>query len=452
MLKSEKTLAQDSILREKTLKPFWNPACQELSRQLLLPIETDLEDLHSISSNGLLKEPVENSWFSTKLSFHQNKNLLQIYYQFCMSSHADCTDLEVTKTRLVRIYPNLEQKKTLKSWTDVSRWVFNWTIDFLKSCIGFSPHWMEIKKYATRYLPEWTKAIPFQIKAIAIRDACNAFWAAKGSPKFRSRKNPTQSCFIPKTAIKSDSIYPRLLGKTLVFKEEIPENICDSRLLWRNGNWFLCACHKSKIARDARTKPEAVALDPGIRSFISFYSPNISGKVGIDTSEKMFHYFLALDNLYSRIAKTKNKKKKHSFKKAAMRLRERIRNLITELHYKTANFLCKNFDIIILPTFETKEMANKATRKIRSKSVRAMLGLSFYKFRQRLEWIALKMGCKVIITTEEYTSKTHPQTGKINHKLGGAKTIKLIDGSRADRDIVGAFNIFLKTLVGDTPA
>ncbi|MCI5113452.1 MAG: hypothetical protein D3921_01805 [Candidatus Electrothrix sp. AW1] len=42
-------------------------------------------------------------------------------------------------------------------------------------------------------------------------------------------------------------------------------------------------------------------------------------------------------------------------------------------HYKTAT--------IILPTFETQKMAKKTARKIRSKTVRAMMGLSFYTFR-----------------------------------------------------------------------
>ncbi|CAK8720258.1 hypothetical protein GKODMF_11835 [Candidatus Electrothrix gigas] len=62
---------------------------------------------------------------------------------------------------------------------------------------------------------------------------------------------------------------------------------------------------------------------------------------------------------------------------------------------------------------------------------------------------ALKKSCCVVINTEEYTSKTHPQTGVVNRKLGSAKTVtvKLTNGSRACRDIVGAFNFFLKTLV-----
>ncbi|MCI5164172.1 MAG: transposase, partial [Candidatus Electrothrix sp. AX5] len=127
-------------------------------------------------------------------------------------------------------------------------------------------------------------------------------------------------------------------------------------------------------------QPEAVALDPGIRSFISFYSPHCSGNISRDTSEKMFKYFIAQDNLYSKISKSRNAKKKRSFRKAAMRLRERINNLVNELHYKTANFLCDNFSTIILPTFETKDMVNKNNRKIRSKTVRAMVGLSFYNW------------------------------------------------------------------------
>ncbi|MCI5162022.1 MAG: hypothetical protein D3917_08350, partial [Candidatus Electrothrix sp. AX5] len=106
-----------------------------------------------------------------------------------------------------------------------------------------------------------------------------------------------------------------------------------------------------------------------------------------------------------------------------------------------------HFSTILFPTFETKDMVNKNNRKIRSKTVRAMMGLSFYTFRKRLEWIALKTGCCVVMNTKEYTSKTHPQTGVVNRKLGSAKTVKLTNGSRACRDIVGAFNFFLKTLV-----
>jgi putative transposase len=80
-----------------------------------------------------------------------------------------------------------------------------------------------------------------------------------------------------------------------------------------------------------------------------------------------------------------------------------------------------------------------------------MLTLSHYKFLQRLKYKAKQRNKTVLVVNEAYTSKTVSWTGEINHKLGGAKTIKsTIDGQIMDRDINGARGIFLRAL-GDTP-
>ena len=109
-----------------------------------------------------------------------------------------------------------------------------------------------------------------------------------------------------------------------------------------------------------------------------------------------------------------------------------------------------------MPTYETKQMVEKNNRKIRTKTVRSMLGSNNFKFKQRLKWIAKKLGKTVIDVSEAYTSKTHPQTGQVKN-IGSAKWIKLQNGSMADRDLVGAHNILVKYLteyyaLGDTPA
>ncbi|MCP4107528.1 MAG: transposase [Desulfobacteraceae bacterium] len=98
-----------------------------------------------------------------------------------------------------------------------------------------------------------------------------------------------------------------------------------------------------------------------------------------------------------------------------------------------------------MPTYETKQMAKKASRKIRSKTVRSMLGFANYEFKNRLKWMAEKLGITVLNVSEAYTSKTHPQTGELKN-TGSAKWIKLTDGSMADRDLVGAYNILVKFL------
>lgn len=445
---SLKTLDRESISKEKVLKPFWTPQLTEIALGLWLPTETDLHDLALTSSDGLLSEAVENSWFSTKLTCHRNKSLLKIYSPSCMCSPAGCTVSEVTKTKLLKISPTADQRSVFKAWTDCSRYVFNQTVGYIRSCVNFTPSWMDIKKDLLKHLPAWCDPIPFQVKGIAIKEAHQAFFKAKGHPKFRSRKNSEQSCFIPKTAIKQSGIYPRVSGPGLYYQESLPQDIKDSRLIWRFEKWWIAIPHKAHLLR-AESQGRVVALDPGIRSFMSFYSLDYSGNIGKGDFSRIQRLCVHFDNLISKRDKCTNKQKKRALTKASRRMRGKIKHLISELHFKTAKFLIDNFDMILLPTFETKQMSSKAKRKLRKKSVRSMLTLSHFKFKQILKWKAEQSGKTVVDCSEAYTSKTHPQTGEIKN-IGGARWIKLLDGSRACRDIVGARNIMLRALV-DSP-
>lgn len=188
---------------------------------------------------------------------------------------------------------------------------------------------------------------------------------------------------------------------------------------------------------------------PGIRTFLTFFSENSVGKIGQGDFSRIQRLCHHLDDLISRLTKT-NTKQRQRMKKAASRIRLRIRALIDELHHKAARFLVDSFDVILLPTFETSQMALKATRHIRSKSVRNMLSFAHYRFKQFLKHKAFETGKLVLDVCEAYTSKTVSWTGEIV-KIGGAKLIKSkIDGLVMDRDVNGARGIFLRALV-DTP-
>ena len=132
-------------------------------------------------------------------------------------------------------------------------------------------------------------------------------------------------------------------------------------------------------------------------------------------------------------------------------MRVRITNLINELHHQAARFLVDNFDLILLPTFETSDMVQRGKRKIRSKSVRSMLTFAHYRFQQFLLWKAWETGKQVLLVNEAYTSKTCSWNGEIVAKLGGQRWIQSSDGLRVERDINGARGIFLRAL-GDTPS
>lgn len=307
---------------------------------------------------------------------------------------------------------------------------------------------MEIKKYATGLLPEWTKDCPFQVKGIAIKDAVNAFFKAKGAPQFRSRNQPVQSCFIPKSAIKLTGIYPRISGKGLHYSESLPESFLDSRLVWKAGKYYLSVPFRTPGVPYGENQARVVAIDPGIRNFAAFYSDDTCGLIGQGDFSRIQRLAHHLDKLTSKMSKAP-KQKKRKMRLAATRMREKVKNLLDELHHKSALFLVSNFELILLPTFETSRMASKAGRKINNNSVRSLLTFAHYRFKQFIKHKAFEHGKRVVDVNEAYTSKTHPETGQVVN-IGGAKYIKLLSGDRVNRDLVGARNIMLRALV-DTP-
>ena len=68
-------------------------------------------------------------------------------------------------------------------------------------------------------------------------------------------------------------------------------------------------------------------------------------------------------------------------RRAQARLRQRIVNLVDELHWQTARWLTNNYQAILLPTFETQDMTRRAGRWIRSKTARMMLSFRHYEFK-----------------------------------------------------------------------
>ena len=122
-----------------------------------------------------------------------------------------------------------------------------------------------------------------------------------------------------------------------------------------------------------------------------------------------------------------------------------------ELHHQAARWLVDHFDIILLPTFETSEMARRGARKLRSKSVRSMLTYAHYRFRQYsgLESLAVRQ------RRDSGQRSVHQQDVQLEWRdhpnLGGRRVVAGSDGVRVNRDINGARGIFLRAL-GDTPA
>ena len=135
-------------------------------------------------------------------------------------------------------------------------------------------------------------------------------------------------------------------------------------------------------------------------------------------------------------------KSRYRMKKLSMKWREKIRNRVKDCHHKLAKYLCENYNVILIPSFETQKMVKRGHRKINSKTALSMLTWSHYLFRQRLISKSERYPwCKVLVTTEEYTSKTCGECGNIHRGLGSNKTFTcpyFNCGTIMDRDINAA--------------
>ncbi len=457
-LKLSKISAADSNSNGKDCIPYWTGFCEEISSRLLLPVETDCVgldlSLYSIWSN----KTAERSWFSTKLYTVRQPNSQRIFSASSTSSLVECTDLESTvrKSKKIKICLNPIQRNLIKQWVGTSRFVFNETVKYLQQP-DTKANWKAIKIEIIHRLPEWSKDIPYQIKSIAIKDACLAVREAKkkyqktgkiNQVKFRSRRDKIQSCYIPKSAVTDKGIYHTKLGR-IHYTESLPEKLGDCRLVSHLGITYLSVPHEMPRSL-SENQGRVVALDPGVRSFMTLFSEDRFGWLGqhdIGRIQRLCYY---LDNLISRSTQV-SARKRYRMRKAADKIRLKIKNLVDELHHQIARFLVNNFDIILLPTFETSQMSIRKSRKIRSKTVRQMLTLSHYRFKQFLKHKAFETGKLVLDVNEAYTSKTVSWTGEIIHNLGGRKKIKSSDGQVMDRDLNGGRGIFLRSLV-DIPS
>lgn len=432
----------------KTLSPFWNRQCLEMSEKLWSPIEIDCVDLDSNYLNGSLPNTTSNSWFSTRLLAPLNQNLSQTCSQLSQYFHVGFTDLENTliRSRKIRFYPNKDQKRILFKWFGTSRYVYNQTVSHLKQP-GTKASWLGIKTGIIQGLPFWSKEVPYQIKSIAVKDACKATSNAKlkykqtGKPsnvKYRSRKRGDYTIFIPKSAMKNNGFYITVLG-SLNIREKIGEIKYDCRVKLENDRYFIILPEEVKIKRPENQRLSVCALDPGVRTFHTLFNEAFAMKIAEHDFSMIFRLCMILDKLCS----LRKRLKTNRYNKKLKRIRWRIKDLISEIHHKLALFLVKTFDTVYIPSFETSQMVTK----LRSKTSRAMLTWSHYRFKEFLKFKGREYSCNVIEVGEEYTSKTCGICGIINNVRSKEYWICSNCGSKHDRDLNGARNILIKSVL-----
>ena len=217
------------------------------------------------------------------------------------------------------------------------------------------------------------------------------------------------------------------------------------------GEFFLVIPYICKPKKPPSKCNNPVAIDPGVRKFLTSYAPNSqeSFMFGNRWATIITEHCIKLDKLYSILSKEQNLKEKDKIKKEIKYKRKKISNLKQELKFQCASFISKRYDLVMFPKLEAGKLCIKGNRKLTTKTVRSFLNAGHCKFFDILKDKCWQNGSRFLHVREEYTSQTCPQCGHL-HKCDEVYKCKHCHFQH-DRDIVGAFNIMLKGVRNTKP-
>lgn len=469
-----------STLNEKELKPYWNQRCLELQSNLWLPHKNESPVPGSNLSENLL------NYRAVKLNclMTQFKPLTSIIpNSFHLSPHFATPIMEnvqplekeiVVKTvKKIRIYP--ENVNLYHQMNAVFRRAYNLSVEYLNQGkyldnngkpVDIRPF---IREQVKRECIESGTVYDVNVIQQAVKSAKSIFITlckknknkksndSYSKLRFKSRKEKIQTFTLDRLP-KSFMPCIKSLGRIFI-TESIPQEATGKEvsITCDHGRWFMAVQQHITLKSESQGQVSCIAIDPGVRTFATCYSEKevvLSGKDFVLKSllplAKKIRVILSLRAKLKEIKYNDEipkwlKDRLVYCEKELNKLECKRQDIVNDLHHKLAYYLVSNYDIIYLPSFETKKMSYRNKRSINRKVVHDMLSLKHYKFKQLLRWYGKKYGKHVVEINESYTSKTYSWNGYIDEKLGSKKIIKT-EGKLIDRDINGARGIYIKQL------
>jgi len=500
--KSSKTSARRLTTPEKDSKSSSIELMREISPHLWLPVETGSAGLVSSSSIDSCEGPTRNLSYCTRkqvLPLGVRANLPMIsstransfYPPGILTEHQEEMSPEI-RTISYRLELTKKQKQTFQRWCRGTTLVYN-------KCVEFCNRLSEIpdkKVLRNRFIANEANEvyttdeynllfakprIPYAILDSVIQDFREAFFLQKRLVKEKKRKmftmkprthNQHTSFEIPharslkRISIASSTqtkymLYDHSLG-VITVNEYVPFTITHNcRLSWNGLDVYMIHVPREYNPINTKHSPKGVcAIDPGERTFGTVYGTDgVMRHFGDGFSKKIYKWACIAQRMREGIARTvddegkrvfarakKRRTRKH-LKKIAKRMETRTTNKITNFHYAVIKTLTNTYETIIIPVFATQQMTEKYNkdgiwkRKLGKGVVRRLLRLSHYKFRKR---IIAKAGNRVVVGTEEWTSKMCGNCFNINYDLGASKVFTCPHcGVVMGRDDNGARNIML---------
>lgn len=472
---------------EDKITPFWNTDSFLLSQHIWLPCPASIDEIDL---------PVSNSWFSVK---EEIKNDIVFNPSLCTLPDTIKPVNTKVKTLKGRFFPTEQEKLQLQELMEQSRWYYNGILSCFKSRYRTNEDIVKKKKFSdyeirdilTDYVyieEEDTQEDEiikyFERKTIPTTKQFNPPWwnkvhtrvprgAAKKMTqnvnsaisnfknghitefdfKYRSKKkSPTEFVLFEDRnypsflrQIKSHYWYTDINGKKvrcsfldlfsqgkqrgleIIYEKKTDKYffhyVVDSDFYPLNDRRHENQGLLSATGRNSRI----ITIDLGVRKFGVGYDP--SGKIvyiGEGAHKELISLLYSVD------------------KKPSFLLWKRIKSLVSELHWKTINYLMLHYDHIIVPDFRISGMVKG--KKLSRTTKRLLYMFSYYSFTTKLKYKCSINNKRLSIVNESYTSKTCTFCGYLNN-VGSSETYKCNECEIVlDRDVVGGRNIFIKNV------
>jgi transposase len=416
----------------------------------------------------------------------------------------------------IRLYPTAPQAAVIKCWYSASNRYYNQAVDVLRK-YRYPAMWNKLRDTLvpndkiTREKDQWLLNVPTRVRGRAVKQAVDAHkinlqekGAGHFGMRYRSYNKDPMGCIIlekcsgttngplhsfhpcTRFACSSQKSYgyakmcdqfkntgtdPYILMRDRhqlidqLVKDGRP--LEDAKILWDkriNQFWLIVLIDKPVKAAVPGLEPRVVSLDPGVRSFNTYYSPDgTHGELLKGALPIMRRMNRKVDKIKGQVDRervarkesqtkgewvtsheTSHRRCRH-MKRRMAKVNHRLRCWRNNAHYDAVNFLLTNNDWVMIPEFQTSKMVKKKKRVMNKQSVRDTYVWSHYKFRQILVKKAeLDANKRIELIGEPGTSKTCGNCGGWDKNLGGKKEYSCgICGVKLDRDINGARNNLL---------
>lgn len=484
--------------KDKPFDPFWNNYSKEISKKLEWRPWIDGAALETICSNGCSQDlELVSSLKKTSHKDPSQKNWPTILWKSSQSTQQDTTECESIRVVKIRILPTQEQRKLLNNHFGAHRYIYNKCIDYVynsgdmsifqhkncDSCGECNYCKKDIEKLNLNFITLRNKIVRTDEKIRENDEDSEKFlldiyydsrdrsvrnfvtmWNIQVTRMFRGhqrvfnmkekqcKKFSSQVFYAKKSNInpeKSKMFTGRLTNSNIkIFKNDmkkwksIEKSEKDIIVHKKCEKYYLIIPKPIKYTTE-KPKQRIVSLDPGVKTFQTFYSPNIAGDFGNDFVKDQIKPLNKKVDLLNKLKQYTNYRTRVNMNRRQSLLRAKISNKVSHLHKVTAKYLVTNFDIIILPLFSAKNIAKVQENK---QVNRDNYTLSHYKFREYMKYKTKVHNKTLVICSESYTTMTCGYCGELNDVDKKREFNCSSCRSHCDRDMNAARNIMIRTL------